>query len=199
MHGLMNVRNAAMALVTAGQFGVSLAEAVPAVATFTGLVDRQDAIEAGDCVVVRDKASHPESLWQLCAALRQRYPGRRLLSVMQPRATGGRRWIYQRDLPRALAAFDAVILTNPYEHKPPTDAAWKDDPFCLDALAGALCALGAEVQVVTAMADLPEAVRRSAGPGDVVLLSLREQFAPWIELVGEALGGRTAPARPHRI
>jgi UDP-N-acetylmuramate: L-alanyl-gamma-D-glutamyl-meso-diaminopimelate ligase len=199
MHGVMNVRNAAMALAVAEAFGVPPVEAVAAVAAFAGIVDRQDAIEAGGCVVVRDKASHPHSLQELGAALRQRYPGRRLVSVMQPRATGGRGWIYQRELPAALAAFDAVILTHPYEHKPPGDAAWKADPFCLDALAAALCAIGADVQVVTTLADLPEAVRRSAAPGDVVLLSLREQFASSVDMIEEALGADRARARPTRI
>jgi hypothetical protein len=70
---------------------------------------------------------------------------------------------------------------------------------CLDALAAALCAIGADVQVVTTLADLPEAVRRSAAPGDVVLLSLREQFASSVDMIEEALGADRARARPTRI
>ena len=32
------------------------------------------------------------------------------MSLIQPRATGGRDWVYQKELPEALAQFDKVIL-----------------------------------------------------------------------------------------
>lgn len=177
LHGPMNVRNAAMAALAAARLGVSLADASRALACFEGLEDHQEVFEAGGRIVVRDKASHPESLRELCVALRQRFPGRRLVSVMQPRATGGRRWIYQRELPASLAAFDKVILTTPYEHKPPSNAAWERDPFCLDTLSRDLEALRVKVEHASAMPALPRLVVDLSEPGDVVLLSLREQFS----------------------
>lgn len=177
LHGPMNVRNAAMAALAAARLGVSLADASRALACFEGLDDHQEVFEAGGRIVVRDKASHPESLRELCMALRQRFPGRRLVSVMQPRATGGRRWIYQRELPASLAAFDRVILTPPYEHKPQPDAAWQHEPFCLDTLSRDLAALRVKVHHAPALPALPRLVVDASEPGDVVLLSLREQFS----------------------
>lgn len=190
MHGMMNVRNAAMAGVAARHFGVPLARTADALAAFEGLADRQEARPVGGGTLVTDKASHPCSIAGLCEALRQRYPGRRLVSVMQPRATGGRRWIYQRDLPAALAGFDRVILTNPYEHRPSTRTPWHEEPFSLDALAEALCSRGVDVQIVPALADLPAVVRDETQPGDVVLLSLREQFADLAAAIEDALASR---------
>ena len=188
LHGWMNVRNAAMAAVAASRFGVPLTSAARALARFEGLADRQDAFEAGGRIVVRDKASHPESLRELRAALRQRFPRRRLVSVMQPRATGGRRWIYQRDLPAALSGFDSVILTSPYEHKPASHVGWRNEPFCLETLARDLIGLGVAVARAPSLADLPRVVRERSDPGDVVLLSLREQFSDDAAAVARGLG-----------
>ncbi len=194
MHGMMNVRNAAMAASAAMHFGVGLEQSALALSAFEGLADRQEARDAGGCILVNDKAAHPQSIAGLREALRQRYPDRRLVSVMQPRATGGRRWVYQRDLPGALAGFDKVILTSPYEHRPTGDTAWKQEPFCVDTLADALCTRGVDVQVVAGLADLPMAVINETRPGDVVLLSLREQFAAWIPAIEGALASRVTTA-----
>ena len=194
MHGMMNVRNAAMAAVAAAHFGVTLEQSARALSAFEGLVDRQEARDAGGCTLVNDKASHPQSIAGLAEALRQRYPDRRLVSVMQPRATGGRHWVYQRDLPAALSGFDKVILTSPYEHRPAARVAWKDERFSVDALADALLARGVQVQVVSALADVPAAVRDETRSGDVVLLSLREQFADVIPAIERALAGRVTTA-----
>jgi UDP-N-acetylmuramate: L-alanyl-gamma-D-glutamyl-meso-diaminopimelate ligase len=187
MHGLMNIHNAARASVVASHFGVSYDRSARALARFEGLIDRQEAAGVGGRTIVRDKASHPRSILELADALRQRYPDQRLISVSQPRATGGREWIYQRDLPMALAGFDKVILTRPYEHKPRDGAPWKDQPFSIEALFDDLRGRNVDVEAIDKIADLPEAVRRSTRPGDVVLLSLREQFGSTAGAIAAAL------------
>lgn len=192
--GRMNVRNAAMAAVAAAHFGVSYARSAQALAEFRGVDNRQESREVGSYTIVTDKASHPQSLGELSQALRQRYPGRRVISVIQPRATGGRHWIYQRDLPAALASFDKVILTSAYEHDPPERTAWQRNPFCLDTLARALRTLGVDVTTVDALAHVPGAVRAAVREGDVVLVSMREQFAAQVSAVEDALLDREGPA-----
>lgn len=81
-------------------------------------------------------------------------------------------------------------LTNPYEHRPSTRTPWHEEPFSLDALAEALCSRGVDVQIVPALADLPAVVRDETQPGDVVLLSLREQFADLAAAIEDALASR---------
>ena len=192
--GRMNVQNGAMAAVAAAHFGVSWSQSARALAEFAGVDDRQDGREAGGCTIVTDMASHPHSLGELSHALRQRYPGRRLISVIQPRATGGRRWIYQRDLPAALARFDQVILTSAYEHKPPHRTGWQSNPFSVEALAQELQALAVDVTTVPSLPDVPGAVREAVQDGDVVLLSLREQFVDYRAAVHRALVDRQRAA-----
>ena len=185
--GVMNVRNAALAVQAAMHFGVSPEQAVRALASFRGLLSRQEPRHINGYTIVTDKASHPSSIAELCGALRQLYPGRRVISVIQPRATGGKQWVYQRDLPAALANFDKVILTDAYEHKPADTASWRHDPFCMETLECDLRRLGVDVMQVGAMTNVPDAVRAVVCDGDVVLMSIREQFATHVSAVENAM------------
>jgi UDP-N-acetylmuramate-alanine ligase len=175
-YGRMNVRNAALAAAAAAHVGVPLALAAEALARFAGVVDRQDAVALAHRTVILDRAAHPRSLALLEEALRDRYPGRRRVCVLQPRATGGRGWVYQRDLPGALRGFDEVLLLPPYEHRPPAGTGWRQAPFCGNRLRDALHEQGVTVTPVGALPDVPVAVEARTLPGDVVLLAVREQF-----------------------
>ena len=111
--------NAAMAIAAAQTVGLPLPRIATALADFPGIVRRQETlIETRDLLLVRDKATHPVALSGLIEAYRSAYPQRRVKLVLQPRATGGRLWIYQSDLPAALARVDQVFLVPAYEHQP---------------------------------------------------------------------------------
>src|ERR1022692_648629 len=127
------------------------------------------------------------ALGELARALRQRFPGQRLVSVMQPRATGGRSWIYQSELPSALSNFDKIILTHPYEHNPPPETLWRNDPFQLDLLVSDLTRLGADLTVAATIEDLPETIAGELKNGDVIVLTLPEQYSHFVATIEEAL------------
>ena len=112
----------------------------------------------------------------------------------QPRATGGRRWIYQRDLPVALDDFDRIILTAPYEHRPAAHMSWEHEPFSLEMLAGALVERGKDVTIEPRIDALPSAIVDAARDDDVVLLSLRDQPMRRTDAIIDALSERV-PAR----
>lgn len=173
--GRMNVRNAAMAVLAASHFGVSPERSAEALGKFQGVENRQEEHCIGESILLTDKATHPQALQALTDALRQRFPGRRLVSVIQPRATGGRNWVYQKELPAVLALFDAVMLTEPYEHRPQQPQVWEKTPFCLDQLAEAL-EEGCKVTTrARKLEDIPAALEEILMPGDVVVLTAPEQ------------------------
>ena len=190
MPGTMNAGNAALAMAAAAHMGVGFEAATRALGAFRGLVDHQEARVAGRCIIVRDKASHPVSIAGLAEALRHSFPGRRLLVALQPRATGGRQWTYQRDLPAALAQFDHVILAPPYEHRPPAHTPWHDTPFDWSLLCDEVSRRGASVTRADVIASLPSAITTTARDGDVVLVLVREQFVHVIGDVEHALRQR---------
>lgn len=191
--GRMNVMNAAMAVLAAKEFGVEPGQAAEAIRVFAGVHNRQEEMEFADTTLVCDKASHPRSLAELSRALRQRFPGRRLVSIIQPRATGGKDWVYQRDLPDALNGFDSVIMTSAYEHNPQQPQRWADDPFCLNLLAAALEEKSTAVTVSRTTAEIDDILAAGIHAGDVVLLTILEQSHALRDRVVTTLGSRSNP------
>lgn len=196
-YGEMNVIDAAFAAVAALRVGVNLEESARALRLFRGVTNRQEETQVGRFTFVTDKASHPRALEELARALRQRFPDHRLVSVMQPRATGGRAWIYQSELPRALSRFDKIILTHPYEHNPPPETLWRNDPFRLDLLVADLNKLGVRPTVAATMNELPRTIARELRDGDVVVLTLPEQYNHFVETIADVLETSRAQIGPQ--
>ena len=56
--------------------------------------------------MIDDFAHHPTAVRETLAALRARYPGRRLCAVFEPRSNTSRRRVFQHDY------FDALALAD---------------------------------------------------------------------------------------
>ncbi len=188
MCGRMNMRNAAMAVLAARFFGVAFGESAQALASFGGVGKRQDARQFGQVDMVIDKATHPQAIAGLFDSLRQRYPGRRLVSFLQPRATGGRGWVYQREFPATLVRADLVILFPAYEHQPKAGQSWPGGPFEMGELATTTRQLGGLVEECPDMESIAPLIGRVICPGDVVVVSVPEQAEELREALAAALG-----------
>lgn len=175
MTGRMNVKNAAMAALVARHFDVSLEAAAEALSGFRGVENRQDIREIGGRMLVSDKATHPVALTGLFDAMRQRFPGRRLVSVIQPRGTGGREWVYQRELPEVLASVDAVVVVPSYEHQPVEGQTWPGGAFCVEQLAREISRAGGTARLLGSGDAIADVLPEVAPPGAVVVTTLPEQ------------------------
>jgi UDP-N-acetylmuramate: L-alanyl-gamma-D-glutamyl-meso-diaminopimelate ligase len=168
LSGKFNAMNAAMAATAAEIAGVPLESAAAALRSFPGLWMRQEVhSDHKRLTLIEDEAAHPESLTALLTHVRQRYPGRRLVLVFQPRLTGGRDDPYQRELPRALSIADVVLALPAW--------GWNvtgRTPFDDDLLARATRRLGARWLACRDQAKLAGRFGKELGHGDVVVVSL---------------------------
>lgn len=190
--GRMNMRNAAMALVAAAHFGVSPATTAAALSRFEGIEKRQEMRTFGTIELVVDKATHPTAIAGLFEAVRQRFPGRRLVSILQPRATGGKGWIYQRQLPGTLSGADLSLLFLAYEHQPEPGREWSGGAFDMEELAHATRMLGTRVEVASGIFDAATMLPRFIEAGDVIVLTLPEQAAALERAITDVLSGLAA-------
>lgn len=111
MIGEFNARNAAMCVCAARFGGLNDAEIRQGLATFQGVRRRQQARgEAGGITVIDDFGHHPTALRETLRGLRQRYPGRRLWAVFEPRSNTSRRNVLQPELIEALKEADGSII-----------------------------------------------------------------------------------------
>ena len=116
--GRMNVRNALGVVALADALGLSAEQTAPGLASFRGVVRRQELVgEARGVTIIDDFAHHPTAVAVTIEAVRLRYPQRRLWAVFEPRSNTCRRRIFQRPLTRALAAADRVVI-GPVFSKP---------------------------------------------------------------------------------
>jgi len=109
--GRHNVLNALAAIAIAHGRGVSGPAVEDAMATFRGVLRRLEVKgEASGVLVVDDFAHHPTAIRVTIDAARNRWPGRRLWAVFEPRSNTMRRKVFEADLAASLATADAAVL-----------------------------------------------------------------------------------------
>ena len=116
--GLHNVRNALAAIAVGSELGVDDAAIGRALAGFQGIDRRMQLIGEvvlgdGNVVIVDDYGHHPTELAATLEALRQAYPGRRVVLAFQPH-----RYTRTRDLlddfAEVLSSVDVLLVTEVY-------------------------------------------------------------------------------------
>ena len=109
--GRHNVANAVAAIAAAAAVGVTPAQAGQALAQFRPPRRRQELVgTAAEVMVLDDFAHHPTAIHETLAAIRLRWPQRRLVAIFEPRSATMRRGTHAAQLPDALAAADESWL-----------------------------------------------------------------------------------------
>lgn len=111
MVGEFNARNAAMCVCAARFAGLSDSEIRDGLRSFRGIRRRQQ--ECGTThgiTVIDDFGHHPTAIRETLRGLRQRYDGRRLWALFEPRSNTSRRNVLQNELIDALAEADGSVI-----------------------------------------------------------------------------------------
>ena len=116
--GLHNVRNALAAIAVGREVGVSDAAIARALAEFKGVGRRFQrygnvACTGGRFALVDDYGHHPAEMAATIAAVRDTFPGRRIVLAFQPHRYTRTRDLFE-DFVRTLSSVDALVLTDVY-------------------------------------------------------------------------------------
>ena len=168
--GRHNVLNALAAIAVAGELGVKDQAILTALAEFHGVGRRFQrygdiALAAGaSFTLIDDYGHHPAEMAATLEAARGAFPGRRIVLAFQPHRYSRTRDLFE-DFVKVLSTADALLLADVY-------SAGEAPIVAADgrSLARALRVAGAvEPVFVEDIAEMPEAIRRAAQDGDVVL------------------------------
>ena len=168
--GRHNVLNALAAIAVAAELGINDQAILKALADFHGVGRRfqkyGDVALAGggSFTLVDDYGHHPAEMAATLEAARGAFTGRRIVLAFQPHRYSRTRDLFE-DFVKVLSTADALLLAEVY-------AAGEAPIVAADgrSLARALRVAGAvEPVFVEDIAELPEAIRRVAQDGDVVL------------------------------
>ncbi|WP_309891162.1 UDP-N-acetylmuramate:L-alanyl-gamma-D-glutamyl-meso-diaminopimelate ligase [Archangium sp.] len=187
LSGLHNVENTLAVIGAARGLGLSFEEIAKGLASFQGVKRRQEVrAEVGGILVVDDFAHHPTAVRETIAAIRHRYPDRRLWAIFEPRSNTSRRNIHQEDYAHSFTGATRASLKVPERHdKVPTGEELDVPRVCED-----LKKQGIEADHAADVPSLVERVAREAKAGDVLLVMSNGAFGGFIEKLLVSLRAR---------
>jgi UDP-N-acetylmuramate: L-alanyl-gamma-D-glutamyl-meso-diaminopimelate ligase len=111
MAGVYNALNALSCFSVLQHLGLDLKKAAAILPKFQGVKRRQEVLLENDRVVlIDDFAHHPTAVAETIAAIRQKYPQRKLIAVFEPRSNSSKRDIFQKDYVQSFLAADEAII-----------------------------------------------------------------------------------------
>jgi len=111
--GAFNVRNCLAVIAAAESIGADREGVREGLRTFASVKRRMEVRgQARGVTVIDDFAHHPTAVRETIDAVRQRYPGRPVVAVFEPRSYTAQRREFQADYQRSFAAADRVVLAG---------------------------------------------------------------------------------------
>ena len=183
--GEQNLLNILAVTAAAAGRGLDAAAIQGGMATFAGVMRRQEIRgEARGVTVIDDFAHHPTAVRLTLGGLRRRYAGRRLWAIFEPRTNTSRRSVFQQEYAAAFDAADRVIVAA-VDHP---ERAPEGQRFSAERLVEELKSRGRDADYVPQVEGIVAAVARDAGPGDVVVVMSNGSFGGIHARLLEALG-----------
>ena len=188
MGGRYNALNALAVAAVALDAGATAQQVADGLATFAGMKRRQEVRHDGEILVVDDFAHHPTAVQATIQGVRERWPGKRVVAVFEPRSNSSRRSAFQVPYADALATADAVFLsTPPLRHNDrPADFV---DP---DAMAETVRQRGTPAAAYASADALLPDLLSALGPGDLALVMSNGSFDGLVAKLAAALDRREA-------
>ena len=185
--GAINARNALGVLLLAVETGIAWDDAAAALAEFRGVRRRQEVGgTARGVTVIDDFAHHPTAVAGTLAALRLRYPGRRLRAVFEPRSNTSRRRVFQDEFVAALATADEAVLAAVFTKA--SDPIPPEERLAPEELVEGLGRRGVPARTVDGVPAIRDYLVGTARPDDVIVIMSNGAFGGLPALVVEALG-----------
>jgi UDP-N-acetylmuramate: L-alanyl-gamma-D-glutamyl-meso-diaminopimelate ligase len=167
LHGRHNVENVLGAIAVCANLGLEPEAAARAMADFHGVKRRQELRgEAGGMAVIDDFAHHPTAVRETIAAIRSRYPDRKLWAILEPRTNTSRRRFFEDSFADALATADEVILAGVFR----SDALAEDERMRPDKVVERIRAAGRKASYLSEVDEIIEHLARNRTGRDVALV-----------------------------
>ncbi|MBS0210810.1 MAG: UDP-N-acetylmuramate--L-alanine ligase [Planctomycetes bacterium] len=178
------VANALAAAALAASGGAESAAIVAGLERFAGLQRRVEPIvDTTELAIVDDYAHHPTEVAATLAAIRQRYPKRRLWCVFQPHQAS-RLARLLAEFARALADADLVAIADVYRAR---EGVWRPGEATAADLAAQISAFGVPVLQEHRPDAILEQVHAALRPGDVVAVLGAGDIGKFAHALGDRL------------
>ncbi len=176
--GVHNVKNALATIALLRRLGLSLAEVVKGIETFTGVSRRFEILLRDPVVVIDDYAHHPTEIEAVLRAARETFAGRRIRMIFQPHQHSRTRRFLAK-FAEILAAADESVVAEVYHAR---DSIEEVRQVSASVLAAEIRRLGGHVVCAPRFPEILDHLRRTLvrgevivclGAGDITLLARR--------------------------
>lgn len=114
--GDFNVLNSLAVIIAADAWGLERETIAAALASFRNVRRRAEVRgEVAGITVIDDFAHHPTAVRETLRALREKYHGRRLIAVFEPRSWSSRLAVFQNEYPHSFVAADMIVIANVFD------------------------------------------------------------------------------------
>lgn len=167
MTGHYNIMNATAVIGLADQLGWSLESVRKSLATFQGVRRRQEIIgEPRGITVIEDFAHHPTAVRETIQAIQNKYMGRKVYSIFEPRSATSRRRIFQKEYLEAFRGSHETLIAEAFDQIK-IDS---NDRFSAQELVTELVLTGGDAQSFSGADAIVSYLGRVAKPQDVILI-----------------------------
>jgi UDP-N-acetylmuramate: L-alanyl-gamma-D-glutamyl-meso-diaminopimelate ligase len=116
MTGDYNILNATSVVAMAVALGWDLNNVKAAMESFEGVKRRQEVLgEPGGVLVIEDFAHHPTAVRETIKGIKNKYKGRKVFAVFEPRSATSRRKVFQKDYVEAFLPADEIVLAKAFD------------------------------------------------------------------------------------
>lgn len=109
--GFHNALNLLLVAAIAKISGINLKEIKKGLESFSGVCRREEVLyNKNDILLIEDFAHHPTAVKTTLEGLRERYPDKRIIAVLEPRSNTSRRHFFQKKFAKSFEAADLVFF-----------------------------------------------------------------------------------------
>jgi UDP-N-acetylmuramate: L-alanyl-gamma-D-glutamyl-meso-diaminopimelate ligase len=184
--GSFNVRNCLAVIAVAEAIGASREGVLKGLRTFRSVKRRMEVRgETRGVVVIDDFAHHPTAVQETIQATQQKYAGRRLVAVFEPRSYTAQRREFQESYVRAFGGADTVILAGLFHPERYTE----ETAIHPDEMVAAWREQGKSANHIPSPDDIVRHLIPDLREGDVVLIMSNGGFGGIHQKLLDALAG----------
>lgn len=165
--GGYNILNATAVVAQAHIQGWSLENVKNALLSFEGVKRRQEVLgEFGGVLLVEDFAHHPTAVKETIKAIQNKYSGRRVFSVFEPRSATSRRKVFQKDYVEAFKQSHEALIAKAFDQGKISEG----ERFSVDELIADLASVGKSAKAYDNADQIVADLGLRTEKGDVVLI-----------------------------
>jgi len=192
VYGDHNIHNLLSTVALSAFLGEAPAVTAEAALSFLGVKRRQEIRgEKGGVLVLDDFAHHPTAVRETLRAVREKYRGRRIVAVFEPRSNSSRRRVFQARYAESFNAADRVLIPEP----PMMEKVPLQERFSSKKLVADLLQRGVQATYHPDTESLLRALLGGIKRGDVVLVMSNGSFDNLIDRLLKRMDNFPVPQR----